>query len=259
VRSKAVTAPISANRTLAYAKAFFSWCIEEELLTDSPAANVRKPSKKNERDRFHTIDELKEIWEATEELGYPFKHLYRLAIVQPLRRQENAGIQVKALDLADDDHPDAAAWTLAGAATKNGKALRIPLSPLAREILLDAINDSDRLKDLSGGGVPKESRYVFTTTGTTPVSGFNKAKMRLDRLIAKNRAKRAAEVGEDAEPMPHWTMHGLRTTFNTVACDELDIDAAVSDRILNHVATATRSKIQRVYNRSELLSRASGH
>ncbi len=52
--------------------------------------------------------------------------------------------------------------------------------------------------------------------------------------------------------MPHWTVHDLRTTFNTHACEILNIPPHVADRILNHVATATRSKIMRVYNKSEL-------
>ena len=52
--------------------------------------------------------------------------------------------------------------------------------------------------------------------------------------------------------MPHWTFHDLRTTFVTLACEELGVDAAIADRILNHVASATTSKIMRVYNRSEL-------
>ena len=52
--------------------------------------------------------------------------------------------------------------------------------------------------------------------------------------------------------MPHWTVHDLRTTFNTHACEVLDVPAHVADRILNHVATATRSKIMRVYNKCEL-------
>jgi integrase len=52
--------------------------------------------------------------------------------------------------------------------------------------------------------------------------------------------------------MPHWTFHDLRTTFTTLACEKLGVDAAVADRILNHVASATTSKIMRVYNKSEL-------
>ena len=46
--------------------------------------------------------------------------------------------------------------------------------------------------------------------------------------------------------------HDLRTTFSTLASEVLGADIAIVDRILNHVATATTSKIMRVYNKSEL-------
>ena len=36
------------------------------------------------------------------------------------------------------------------------------------------------------------------------------------------------------------------------ACEMLGVPPHVADRILNHVAAATRSKIMRVYNKSEL-------
>lgn len=119
----------------------------------------------------------------------------------------------------------------------------LPLSPLARSIIKSAINDEVR---------PEKSPFVFSTTGKTSVSGFAKAKKRLDKLIAETRFKAAQETGSDFQPMPHWTFHDLRSSFTTLACERLSIDAAVADRILNHVATATTSKIMRIYNMSEL-------
>ncbi len=67
--------------------------------------------------------------------------------------------------------------------------------------------------------------------------------------------ERAAQAGADpqaCEMMLPWTIHDLRTTFNAHACDILNVPPDVADRILNHVATATRSKVMRVYNKSEL-------
>ncbi len=84
------------------------------------------------------------------------------------------------------------------------------------------------------------------------MSGFSKAKRRLEEKIAAARRKVAAELGAKPEIMERWTLHDLRTTFNTVACEVLAIEAHVADRILNHVATATTSKVMRIYNRSEL-------
>lgn len=126
---------------------------------------------------------------------------------------------------------------------KSGHALRVALSPLARSIIKNVLADPAR---------PPSSIYVFSMTSDTPVSGFTKAKRRLDKTIASNRRAAEREAGTEQSDMPHWTVHDLRTTFTTLACDKLKINQAVADRILNHVATATTSKISRIYNKSEI-------
>ena len=68
---RATAAPLSANRQLAYARAFFSWCVSEELLTENPVGTVKKPSGENSRDRHHSLPELREIGAAKGDLGYP--------------------------------------------------------------------------------------------------------------------------------------------------------------------------------------------
>ena len=158
-----------------------------------------------------------------------------------MRREELAALAMPELDIGDDDDIEGV-WILPSDRTKRANALRVPLSPLARLIVKEAIADEGR---------PKKSQFVFTTTGKTSVSGFGKAKRRLDRLIFEARVKVALDAGDEPEPMAHWTFHDLRTTFTTLACEELNVDAAVADRILNHVATATTSKIMRTYNKSE--------
>lgn len=243
LKERAKVSPTSANRQLAYASAFFNWCVDEEVLAESPVASIKKPSKENTRDRYHSIAELKEIWAAAGKLDYPFKQLYRLCMVLPMRREENAALLLNELDLSSDKTPGDAVWVLPAARTKRANPLRVPLSPLARSIIKEAIAHPSR---------PKDSKFVFSTTGETSVSGFSKVKRRIDAEIRAARSQQAAETGVEALEMPHWTLHDLRTSFNTLACDELGIEANVADRILNHVATATKSKVMRIYNRSEL-------
>jgi integrase len=72
----------------------------------------------------------------------------------------------------------------------------------------------------------------------------------LDAVIKQARQEKPFTKPE--KQMPHWVVHDLRKTFNALACDILHADNAVVDRILNHVASATTSKVMRVYNRSEL-------
>jgi integrase len=243
IRKHAVKSPIGANRGLAYARAFFNWCVVEEIIPASPAATIKKPSKERQRDRYHSLNELREIWHAAGTLGYPFGPFYQLQILVPMRRKEIAGMPLAEVDLGSDDAPGDAVWTLPRERTKRDNALRVPLSAMARSIIKSAIADPGRSPTIP---------LVFSMTGDTPVSGFTKAKRRLDAAIFSARKKAAELSGVEAVPMPHWTVHDLRTTFSTQACDTLEIDIAVVDRILNHVATATTSKIMRVYNKSEL-------
>lgn len=263
VRRRAKTSPISANRSLAYARAFFNWCVGEEIIEANPAEKVKKPAKENQRDRAHSLGELGEIWLAAGTLGYPFGPLYRLLMVLPMRREEIAALPVAELDLGIDDAPAEGVWTLPAGRTKRANALRVPLSPLARSIIKEALADPARTKEGVGDdGRLKPNPFVFSTTGTSPVSGFTKGKRRLDKAIADARTKVTTEEaartgiphGNAPEPgvMPGWTIHDLRTSFATNASDRLGIDATVADRCLNHVGSATTSKIMRTYNQSEL-------
>jgi integrase len=111
----------------------------------------------------------------------------------------------------------------------------VPLSAPARAIVEAAV-----------AARPAGSPFLFSTTGVSAVSGWSKAKARLDGVIAKARERR------DVDPVAHWRLHDLRRSFATAACDELGVDPAVADRCLNHVGASTTSTISRVYGRSEM-------
>ena len=231
-------APIAANRNLAYAKAFFGWCKDRRIINKNPAAHVRKPAKEKSRDRVHTVQELKWIWSAAGVLGYPFAQLFRLLIVVPMRRDELAAIRLNEFTVEDGIRT---VWTLPAGRTKSGNALRVPWPALADQIVSEAVDHPGR---------SESSPFLFSTTGDTAVSGFSKAKRRLDKLV---RQKAVEELGQSFEAeIPHWTLHDLRSTFATLASEKLGAPMHVTDRMLNHVGSSTTSKIARIYNQSEL-------
>jgi integrase len=127
-------------------------------------------------------------------------------------------------------------WTLPSSRSKNGRAIRLPLSPLARATLEQAIGERT-----------VESPLVFTTTGRTSISGWSRAKANIDRRVRLRR--RSLGIQED---MPDWRIHDFRRAFATAACDLLSVDPAVADRCLNHTGAATTSTVARIYGRSEL-------
>ena len=243
IRELAQTSPTAGNRKLAHVKAFLNWCVNEDFIETNVVDKVKRPGREVPRTRCHTLEELAEIWSAAGRLGYPFGPLIRLLIVVPMRREEIASLPVGELALDWNGESGEGKWTIPGERVKNGRALNVPLSPLAVGLIREAMADPAR---------PQESHFLFTTTGETSVSGFRKAKARLDRYVEEARAKKTKQAGAVHMPMPHWTLHDLRTTFATQAAEILHIDIAVVDRMLNHVATATTSKVARIYNMSEL-------
>src|SRR4051794_37149736 len=85
--------PAAANRALAYLSKFFNWCIEQDLLTASPAARVRALSLVTSRERVLTSEELKWIWSALD--GFPgvFGPMFKVLLLTGQRRGEVAGLR----------------------------------------------------------------------------------------------------------------------------------------------------------------------
>jgi hypothetical protein len=86
-------------------------------------------------------------------------------------------------------------WTIPREKAKNGRAHEVHLSDLAVEIIDELPKTSRRRAD--GGGM-EPSPYLFTTNGERPVSGFSKAKERLDQHMVQ--ALRAEFEGHRSGP-----------------------------------------------------------
>ncbi|MCE1237076.1 MAG: site-specific integrase [Hyphomicrobiales bacterium] len=242
VDERAAKSPVAANRSLAYVRPFLKWLVQRGHLAINPATDFAKPTKETPRERTPTLDEVGEIWRAADRLGYPFGPFVQLLILTAGRRDEVAEVRLDELDL---ENGGGAVWTLPPTRSKNGRALRIPLAPEAVATLRDAIARRPDVRPVCP--------FVFSTTGSTPISGWTRAKAALDREIHAAREEAAVGTGEPAKRMEHWTLHDLRRGFATVAVDVLHLDAAVVDRCLNHVAAGTSSVVARVYQRSEML------
>jgi integrase len=85
---------------------------------------------------------------------------------------------------------------------------------------------------------------LFTTTGTTPVSGFSRAK---ERIRAAMLLAKREELGKAAGAIPDWTLHDLRRTAAT-GMARLNSPPHVVDKVLNHTSGTIRG-VAAVYNR----------
>jgi integrase len=204
--------PIAANRTLAAIRALFNWALRRGMIESTPAALVERPGDEVHRERTLTAEEIRTVWSAAATLGYPFGPFFRLALITGQRRDEVARMRWDDLDL------NTRLWTLPAEATKGRRTNVVPLAPLA----IDAIRLLPRMGHVSGGET-KPSPYVFTTAGTAPISGFSKAKSRLDQTIA-------SICGNVPAP---WTIHDLRRTAAT-EMGRLGVSRFIIGKVLNH-------------------------
>jgi hypothetical protein len=92
--------------------------------------------------------------------------------------------------------------------------------------------------------MPRTGSLVFTTTGTTAISGFSKAKRHLDEILELSRTEL------DLPPPPAWTLHDLRRSMVTVMNERLGIAPHVVEAVVNHLSGPAKRGVAGVYNRA---------
>ena len=239
--------PIQANRTLARLPRSFNWAIERDRIPASPVAHIKPPTKERARDRVLTDDEIRWLWQACDEIGWPFGPIIKLLLLTAQRRDEAGGMKWTEIDFHKRT------WILPRSRAKSDRGHEVHLSDAAVQIL----------RSLPGGpGGGHERDLVFTVTGATPVSGFGNAKRRLDAAMRRVRRRSLGEPEEDNElrirlgippnqplplEIPDWRLHDLRRTAATGMAG-LNIAPHVVDKVLNHSGGTIRG-VAAVYNR----------
>lgn len=142
----------------------------------------------------------------------------KLLLVTGQRLREVANLQKGEIDA------DQALWLIPAHRTKSDREHAVPLSSLAFEILAGLPEAAD-----------DNGTYLFSTrAGHVPVSGFSKAKRRMDKLSG----------------VTDWHLHDLRRTLRS-GLPALGVAEVVGEKILNH---DRRDKLQKIYNRYEYLN-----
>jgi integrase len=207
-------APIAANRALAAVRKFFNWCVARDILSASPCAGVKPPTAERSRDRVLSDDELRLVWHAADQVGWPFGPLVQLLALTGQRRDEVGRMQWSELDLGKQ------LWTLPAERVKNNQPHQVPLSNAALGVLESA-------PQIVG------SPFVFTTNGTAPSSAYSKNKRRLDALLPAD--------------LPAWRLHDLRRTAAS-GMARLNVNLPVIEKVLNH-SSGSFAGIVGVYQR----------
>jgi integrase len=209
VKAKARAKPIAANRIFQLVRALFNWGIQEELVENNPCHKVKPPAEENSRERVLTPDEIATVWHGLNEAAMT-------PTVAAVLKFTLATVQRARLEWTEINGDW---WTIPAEKTKNGKSHRVPLTPLALEIL---------------EAQPKRNRWAFP-------SRYRK----LDRPTATGAISTAVHLNEDFG-IPHWTPHDLRRSATTHMA-KLGVTNFVVGRVLNH----SEPGVTKVYNRYE--------
>ena len=165
-------APTNAHYLLGILRAFFNWVIDfgDFNLHVSPCAKF-KPTvligPRNVRSRVLKDFEIAAYWRAAETMGYPFGKLYQLLLLTALRREEAANARWGEIDLA------AKLWVIPAEPNEGGARARCAA---------DARNSCASRKPST---IQRRRFPLLNDRRKRPVSGFSKAKARLDGLMRK--------------------------------------------------------------------------
>jgi integrase len=151
-------------------------------------------------------------------MGYPFGKLFQLLLLTALRRDEAANACWVEIDMATK------LWVIPPERMKGGSAHAVPLTAEISALL-------ESLPRFSGGD------FLFSTTGgQRPVSGFSKAKARLDGLMRK-------ELEAQDMPFEDFVIHDIRRTCRT-RFSALPVEDIVRELLVAHA----RPGLRKVYD-----------
>ena len=206
-------APTNAHFLLAVTRAFFNWVVDsgDFGLEVSPCTKL-KPTvligPRNVGARVLKDHELGAFWRASEAMAYPFGKLYQLLLLTALRRNEASNVRWSEIDLASK------LWVVPAERMKGGAAHSVPLTPEIFALL-------ESLPQFKSGD------YLFSTTGgQKPVSGFSKAKARLNALMRK-------ELEVQGIPFEDFIIHDIRRTCRT-RLSALPVEDIVREKLMAH-------------------------
>jgi len=209
--------PIAASRARVNLSALFSWAMKEGLCDANPVIATNDPEAgKRPRERVLSEAELAIIWKACQDDD--FGRVVKLLMLTGCRRREIGELKWSELDF------DRGTMTIAGARTKNHRALTLTLPQVAID-LLRSISRREGNDNVFGGGIPGFTVWSYAT----------------DLLNARI-------VAAEGQPLADWVLHDLRRSVATHLA-EIGVQPHIIEALLNHVSGHKRG-VAGVYNRA---------
>jgi integrase len=194
-------APATSNVLLMVTRKMFNFAVERDIIQprDNPFLGVRQLSPIKRRDRTLSVTEIKVFWDKLEELPVDDKirRVLKLVLVTGQRPGEVSGMHAREID---GDW-----WTIPSERSKNKKAHRVFLTPLAKSLVGDSAG------------------YIFPARSN--------AEKPMGRISATNAVKTHCDQGTFG--IPPFTPHDLRRTVAT-HMPRIGILREHREAVLNH-------------------------
>lgn len=189
-----------------WGSSLFAWAISNGWARSNPFEKTRSPGKAKPRQRFLTMDEAWAVWQATDELPYPWRDLFMLLLLTACRMREMAHARWSWVTLAERR------LVIPPERYKTEKPFLVALPSAAVAIL---------------EGLPRwnEGDYLFTATGgvgpvwSIPRKVTNRLHARAEKLLGRS--------------IPHFVVHDLRRTVRTHLA-RLQVPEVVAELVLGH-------------------------
>jgi integrase len=216
--------PIAANRVQALISSIFSFAIDADLVKANPCARLRKRGRETAKTRTLTDGEIGALWRGVmlPPVSQPVGLALRLVLALGCRPGEVAGMARSEIEFDQRGAP--VSWTVPASRSKNRKAHYVPLPPLARDLVVEALK-------LSGS-----SAFVFPSpTNGGPIAGhaLSVAMARLGR-------------GQQNPPTPHDLRRTCATRLSAGGVPAEDVAV-----VLNHVRADITGRHYDHYQRAD--------
>ncbi len=207
--------PSMANKALGLLSKLFSFAVTRGILNGSPIISIPLPGKIGRRDRVLDGEEIKVFWEKVKTANMP--EITKLALKLLLTTIQRRGETISAR--WQDFNLDSGWWTIPGESTKNGLPHRVPITPLAKQVL-------GEIKALSTA-----SPYLFPST-------------RADKSMDPREVTKAMREAQEHFGLPAVNVHDLRRTGASHIAS-LGVPRLSIQKLLNH----SEKGITAVYDR----------
>ena len=152
-----VPTPVLAAAAYKNIKTFFNWCIKRGYISTSPCSSLDRPTNPLPRDRVLSTQELRSVYLAAVELGYPLGFIALICIHLLARRGEIVKLRWENVTADTIRFPPNI--------TKNGREHVLP------NLMAENLNL-----------IPRRGDLLFPSEVGTPFSAWSKNKIKLNRL-----------------------------------------------------------------------------